>query len=110
MIKIKDKIIVSIGEVFFTKEDIELENKTVKKGSKVYIGADGFAHHKDGIIQRLDENSEIKGYSVNGLADFIWFYIRNNTIINEELLEDYDESPDCIKEAIMDALDELGFY
>lgn len=106
----ENKKIINIGEFFIAKKDIELENKTVKKGEKVYIGADGFAHHRDGTIQSLEDNVEVKGYYVRGLADFIWFYIRNNTPINEELLDDYDESPDCVKEAIMDALEELGFY
>lgn len=106
----ENKRIIGIGEVFIAKEDIELENKTVKKGEKVYIGADCFAHHRDGTIQWLEDNAEVKGYSVSGLADFIWLYIRNFTPIDENILEDYDETPDCVKEAIMDALEELGFY
>jgi len=110
-----DKKIYNIGQVLTATKDIELERvfgtkETVKKGTKIYIGVDNFAHHRDGTIQPLGEHTEIKGYSVSGLAEFIWLYIRNNTPVNEELLEDYDETPDCIKEAIMDALEELGMY
>lgn len=106
--------IYNIGQILTVKEDVTLEGlgtkKTVKKGSKIYIGADNLAHHRDGTIQPLGENTEVKGYSVNGLADFIWLYIRNHTPVEEELLAEYGETPDCIKNAIMDALEELGFY
>ncbi len=110
-----NKTIYNIGQILTAKEDIELEGvlgtkKTVKKGTKIYIGADCFAHHRDGTIQPLGDNVEVKGYSVNGLTDSIWLYIRNFTPIDENALEDYDETPECIKNAIMDALEELGFY
>lgn len=105
----------NIGQALTANKDIEAEmcfgeKRTIRKGTKIYIGADNFAHHLDGTIQPLGENAEVSGYSVSGLADFIWMYIRNNTPINEDMLEDYDESPECVKEAIMDALEELGFY
>lgn len=107
--------IYNIGQVLTVNKDIEAEmcfgeKQIIKKGTKVYIGADNFAHFKDGTIQPLGDNTEIKGYSVSGLADFIWRYIRNNTSINEDILEYFDESPNCVKEAIMDALEELGMY
>lgn len=105
----------NIGQVLIANKDIEVEmcfgeKSIIKKGTKTYIGADNFAHHADGTIQPLGENAEVSGYSVTGLADFIWLYIRNNTPINEDMLEDYGESSECVKEAIMDALEELGFY
>lgn len=107
--------IYNIGQILTANKDIEIERcletkDIIKKGTKIYIGADNFAHHRDGTIQPLGEHIEVKGYSVSGLAEFIWLYIRNNTPINEELLADYDETPDCMKEAIMDALEELGMY
>ncbi len=110
-----NKTIYNIGQILTAREDIELEGclgtkKIVKKGTKIYIGADNFAHHKDGTIQPIVGNAEVKGYSVSGIADFIWLYIRNFTPIDEDVLEDYDETPDCVKNAIMDALEELGFY
>lgn len=110
-----NKTIYNIGQILTASKDFELEGclgnkKAVKKGTKIYIGADDLAHHKDGTIQPLGENAEVKGYSVSGLADFIWLHIRNFTPIDEDVLEDYDETPDCVKNAIMDALEELGFY
>lgn len=105
----------NIGQTLTTGKDIEVEmcygeKSIIKKGIKICIGADHFAHFMDGTVQPLGKNAEVRGYSVIGLADFIWRYIRNNTPINEDMLEDYDESPQCVKEAIMDALEELGFY
>lgn len=110
-----DKKIYNIGQILTLQKDIGLSGalgikKTVKKGTKIYIGADNFAHHKDGTIQLLGNGAEVKGYSASGLADFIWLYIRNFTSIDENVLEDYDETPECVKTAIMDALEELGFY
>lgn len=111
----ESKTIYNIGQILTAQKDIELEGilgakKAVKKGAKIYIGADDFAHHRDGTIQPLGDNVEVKGYSVSGLADFIWLYIRNFTPIDENVLENYDETPKCVKGAIMDALEELGFY
>lgn len=110
----ENKIIYNIGEILTVRKDHVLEGlgtkKTVKKGSKIYIGADNLAHHRDGTIQPLGENTEVKGYSVSGLADFIWLYIQNHTPIDEDLLKEYEETSDCVKNAIMDALEELGFY
>lgn len=109
-----EKIIYNIGQILTVKEDVTLEGlgtkKIVKKGTKIYIGADNLAHHKDGSIQPLGDNTEVKGYSVSGLAHFIWLYIRNHTPFDEDLLAEYDETSDCVKNAIMDALEKLGFY
>lgn len=109
-----EKTIYDIGQRLIAKKDVEIERCSgtkdiIKKGTKIYIGADNFAHHKDGTIQPL-KDIEVRGYSVSGLADFIWLYIRNYTPIDEDVLEEYEETSDCIKEAIMDALEELGFW
>lgn len=109
-----DKKIYNIGQVLTVSKDTEIERalgakEVLKKGTKIYIGADNFAHYRDGTIQPLGD-TEVKGYSVSGLAELIWLYIRNNTPVDESLLEGYDETPDCVKEAIMDALEELGMY
>lgn len=110
-----EKRIYNIGQVLTAKADHEVERAfgtkdIIRKGTKIFIGADRLAHHRDGTIQPIGGDSEIKGYSVEGLAEFIWLYIRNETPVDESLLEDYDETPECIKGAIMDALEELGFY
>lgn len=109
------KKIYNIGQILTVNKDIEIERcfgtkDIIKKGTRIYIGADNFAHHRDGTMQPLGDNTEVKGYSVSGLADFIWLYIRNYTPVNEYVLEDYDETPNCVKNAIMDALEELGMY
>ena len=107
--------IYNIGQVITANRDIEIERylgtkDIIKKGTKIYIGADNFAHHNDGTIRPLWDYTKVNGHSVNGLAEFIWLYIRNNTPVDEDLLKEYDETSDCIKEAIMDALEELGMY
>lgn len=107
--------IYNMGQVLIANKDVEIERclgtkDIIKKGTKVYIGADKMARHKDGTIQPLGDNVEVKGYSVSGLADFIWLYIRNFTPIDEEALGYYEETSDCVKLVIMDALEELGFY
>lgn len=107
--------IYNIGQILTANKDIEIERclgtrDIIKKGTQIYIGADNLAHHRDGTIQPLGDNTEVKGYSVSGLADFIWLYIRSYTPINEDVLDDYDETPDCVKNTIMDALEELGMY
>ena len=89
-INMKDnKIIYNIGQILTVKEDVTLEGlgtqKIVKKGSKIYIGADNLAHHRDGTIQPLGENTEVKGYSVSGLADFIWLYILINRCVISDI-------------------------
>lgn len=111
----ENKTIYNIGQVLTAQRDFNVERcfgtkDVIKKGAKVYIGADNFAHHADGTIQPLGEDVEVKGYSVSGLAEVIWLYIRNDTPIDKYLLEEYGETPDCIKNAIMDALEELGFW
>lgn len=109
------KKIYNIGQILTAQKDIEIERcfgtkDTIKKGTKIYIGADNFAHHRDGTIQPLGEDIDVKGYSVSGLAEFIWLYIKNYTPIDEDVLEEYDETSDCVKNSIMDALEELGMY
>lgn len=78
------KKIYNIGQILTANKDIEIERcfgtkDIIKKGTRIYIGADNFAHHRDGTMQPLGDNTEVKGYSVSGLADFIWLYIRNYT-------------------------------
>ena len=108
------KKICNIGQVLTLEKDTEIERISgikdkLKKGTKIFVGADNFAHYRNGFIQPL-ENIKVEGYSVIGLAEFIWLYIRNRTPVDEECLKEYGESSDSIKEAIIDALEELGMY
>lgn len=110
-----NKVVYNIGQILTAQKDMEVERcfgekDIIKKGTKIYIGADNMAHHADGTIQPLSKNLEVQGYSVSGLANFIWNYIKKFTPINEDVLEEYDETPDSIKDVIMDALEKLGFY
>lgn len=44
------------------------------KGNKIIIGADNLAHHlRNGMIQPLGEDIEVKGYDPKGISEFIFF-------------------------------------
>lgn len=105
-----------------------MENKTYAIGEKInaidpchpnaasggkmtdgYIGADHKIHFRSGNSRPIKQGAVIQGYSVPGLAHFIWIYLRNYTPINENLLSHYDVGPECVEGAIMDALGALGF-
>ena len=58
-----------IGQIITSNEDVEIEKVLsgekviIPKGNKIIIGADKFAHHiKTGMIQPLQNDSEVKGY------------------------------------------------
>lgn len=113
----EEKTIYSIGQKLTFKEDAELEKGfgakvTVKKGTAIFIGADSkrsFAHYLNGDIQPLSENSEVKGYSVSGLAEWIYEWVSRELPL-DEMLEDYDETKERFVESVADALEELGMY
>lgn len=102
----------TVGQVLTVKEDTEMEGcfgtpKSVKKGSKIFIGADKLAHHLDGTLQPVQ--SEIEGFSVEGLAEWIWNHLTVELPL-KEALSDYDVTPDEFKTKVADALEELGMY
>lgn len=106
----------SIGQILTLKEETVIEkslsgNKvTISKGNQIIIGVDNLAHHiRNGYVQPLPKDSEVNGYSTEGLAEWIYIYMRNHLPL-DEMLESYDESRDSFKENIVDALEEIGFY
>lgn len=113
-----DKIIYGIGQILTYTQDVETHRvlsdkpEIIKKGTKIIVGADGFVRYPDGSIQKLDEDVEVSGYSTEGLASFIFTYLRNNVYGFSEMLEEWEEdiTEDHIKENIADALEELGMY
>ena len=105
----------NIGQKITFTEDAEVEKcfgtkDLIKKDSVAWVGVDGLIHHKNGMLQKLSDQEEVNGYSVAGLSDYIWLYIRNHTCIDENLLQDYDDSSKNVKDAISNALEDLGFY
>ena len=92
-----------IGQMFILSADVELKDflgdKTlVNKGTKIWVGADGFAHYQDGTIQPLPENSTIKGYDTKGIAERILL----------QLKADFPFDGTSIRDSIEYALEELG--
>lgn len=101
-----------IGTMLIVSADVELKDffgdKTlVKKGTKIWIGADNLAHYQDGSIQRLAEDSTVRGYDGEGIAERIYMQLVSRFPLNE-VEEDYEISSKDIKDEIVYALDELG--
>lgn len=104
----------NIGQIFTCEEDMELEGvfgkkKKVKKGTKAYIGADNFAHYSNGMLQPLGNVYKPEGYSVKGIADWVYMWLSAQLPI-DEFLDDYEISKVEFKEHIEDALEELGMW
>ena len=109
-----------IGTMLIVSADVELKDflgdKTlVKKGTKVWIGADGLAHYQDGTIQPLPENVTVKGYDDRGITERIFTQLKTDFPLFEEFCMKYKDkdgiriiSSEDIKESIKYALKELG--
>lgn len=104
-----------IGQILTSNKDVEIEKALsgekiiIPKGNKIIIGADKFAHHiKTGMIQPLQNESEIKGYDTEGIAEFLFMWLQTHLPI-DEMLEDYDCTEENLKEELECALDEIGF-
>lgn len=74
-----------------------------------YIGADRKIHFRSGNAVPLPQDAEISGYDLSGISHFVWLQIRNNTPVNEDLLRQYGENEEIIKDAIAISLLKLGF-
>ena len=102
-----------IGEMLILSADVELKDflgdKTLvkNKGTKNWIGADGLAHYQDGSIQRLAEDSTVRGYDGEGITERIYMQLASRFPLNE-FEEDYEISSKDIKDEIVYALEELG--
>ena len=107
-----------IGQMLKVSADVELkgffgDKKFIKKGTKIWIGADKLAHYQDGSIQRLAEDSTVKGYDDRGITEKIFAQLKTDLPIDEFCAEHKDEDgigicSEDIKESIQYALDELG--
>lgn len=109
------KTTYKIGQILTSNCDVEVEKGlfgdkvVIPKGNKIIIGADKRAHHmKNGMIQPLAENIEVKGYDVKGIAEFIFSWMSRFYPV-EEMLENYDINHKEFISEIECALDEIGF-
>lgn len=107
----------NIGQVLTLKEDLETEGcfgtKRIRKaGTRLFVKADRklpLVTYLNGDIQRLPEGAEIDGYSVEGIAEWIYLWLRSRLEI-DDFLDDYDIEKEDFKEEIADALEELGMW
>ena len=101
-----------IGQIFIVSTDVELKDflgdKTlVKKGTKIWIGADGLAHYQDGTIQPLSENSTVKGYDAKGIAEKILLQLKADLPF-DEMCDEHEIDFGGVRDSIGYALEELG--
>ena len=104
-----------IGQILTSNQDVEVERAlseekvTIPKGTKIIIGADNLAHHiKNGMMQPLGNNIVVKGYDTEGIAEYLYTYLRCHFEI-DEMLEGYDDTKERFIEEIGFALEEIGF-
>ena len=103
-----------IGEMFIVSADVELKDflgdkPLVKKGTKVWIGADGLAHYQDGTIQPLAKNSTVEGCDAKGITERILLQLKADLSF-DEMCDEHEHEIDfgVIRDSIQYALDELG--
>ena len=103
-----------IGETLIATRDYDVvrefsgTTKTIRKGTKLIIGADKMGHYYDGSISPLGDGAVVEGYSAIGLAAWITNYLVGRFNI-EEMVEEYDDSMDDFCDTIVEALEEIGF-
>ena len=108
-------MIYKIGQILTSNTDVEVEKVlsgekvVIPKGNKIIIGADKFAHHiRNGMIQPLQEGTEVKGYDAKGIAEYLYTKLRGHFEI-DEMLENYD----CTKKEFISEiewyLNDIGF-
>lgn len=109
-----------IGTMLIVKADVTLkdffgEKTLINKGTRIWIGADGLAHYQDGAIQRLAEDSTVKGYDDRGITERIFAQLKTDFPLLDEFCAEHTDkdgiriiSSEDIKESIQYALDELG--
>jgi len=104
----------NIGQILTIKENLELEGafgnkKIIKAGTKVYIGADKFVHYINGLLQPMGKEDVIEGYSVKGIADWIYMWLSARLPLDHFFYE-YEINRGDFQEHIEDALEELGMW
>ena len=109
-----EKKTYKIGQILTSNCEMEVEKMfgekvVIPKGNKVIIGADNLVHHlRNGMIQPLGENIEVKGYDAEGISEFIFKWLSRFYPI-DEMFEDYEVDEKEFKSEIEYALDEIGF-
>ena len=103
-----------IGQMLKVSADVELKDflgdKTlVKKGTKIWIGADNLAHYQDGTIQPLSKDSTVEGYSTKGITEKILLQLKADLPF-DEMCDEHEVDFGGVRDSIEYALEELGIY
>lgn len=104
------------GELLVSQVDTEVEKALsgekvkIPKGNKVVVGFDGLAHHiRNSCIQPFAEGTKIEGFCNDGIVEIVYLYLLNRLPLRE-MLDGFDLTADDVKDAIIEALEEIGLY
>ena len=101
-----------IGEILVSQRETELETNfgrkdVIPKGNKVIITAHRLGHHiRNGMKQPLQKEDVVKGYDTEGLAEYLFTYMKRDLPI-DDMMYDYDLTQADVQEVIEEALDEI---
>lgn len=109
---------LNIGQMVIYNKDSELRGAlsddpvVIKKGTKAFVGADRKCpklNFLDGKILMLSDKYEIDGFSVEGLAEWLYQKLSWKYPLSD-FFEDYDIDATEFKETIADELEELDMW
>lgn len=108
----------NVGQILTLSDDMEVggeisgDKAMLKKGTRGWVGASKkppMLHLQNGKILLLDKDTVIGGFSVTGLAEWIYnkllFYFPL-----QDFFEDYDIEKSEFLESVAEALEELDMY
>jgi hypothetical protein len=101
-----------IGQRLKTKEEVKLttiignQTEVWPVGTELFVTASNHFLFPDGKLMALPREIKTSGYDANGIAELIFRSLKRNTHI-KDMMEDYDEDEKYIKDAIVEALDQL---
>ena len=102
----------NIGQILTLNQDIEVETvlstRTIRKGSKAIVCADGFIKHDNGMLRPLGDDNSAEGYDLDGIAEWIYRHLRKWHNI-DEFLDEYEIEQEEFIETIAEALRDIGF-
>ena len=90
----------TVGTLFHGEE-------VIKRGTTLYVGADGFFRIENGKMLRMDDDFEVDGFNPDGMADYIYKIVSREFPL-DDMLDDYDVNKSAFKGEISFALGELG--
>jgi len=106
-----------VGQIVTTAKDIEVEmelseeKRIIPINAKGIIGADKHLHYfsKCDFIRPISKNNEVKGYDAHGIAEYL-YYLLDADFLMDDILEDNSIEKEDFIASIEFALIEIGMY